>query len=113
MVVFQDQSSEDKLNPVIGTVSDSSPGSGAVEGVPKTVHQPSVWVSSSPSPALHSALPASQPGPETLPAKRPGRKAASRVEGPRRRGRKPGVVSHAVDASVGQDSLVSMRTHLF
>lgn len=83
--VVQKQVSEDAVPPVVGPPTDS-----LLSSVPNSSY-PSV-------PSISQTT-----TPEALQVKRQGRKAVTRAEVPRRRGKKQGPVSPAVDASIGQD----------
>ncbi|XP_065863549.1 chromatin structure-remodeling complex protein SYD isoform X2 [Euphorbia lathyris] len=87
------------------------PGSGAVEGVGKSVDQTAVVIASDPLPVVsHSAVPPAPLAPEAVQAKRQGRKPPTRAEATRRRGKKSSQVSPAVDASVGQDPQLNTQS---
>ncbi|CAK7332877.1 unnamed protein product [Dovyalis caffra] len=108
--VVQNQSSEDKPSPVVCPPTESLLGSATVDGVGKTVHQLSPEIASSPQPI--SSYPSvslifSSNTPEAMQVKRQGRKAPTRGEAPRRRGKKQVSVSPAVDASIGQDLIIN------
>ncbi|KAG5236074.1 chromatin structure-remodeling complex protein [Salix suchowensis] len=106
----QNHSSEDKPSPVVCPPTESLLHSASVEGVGKTVHQlaPKTTSSSQPISSYPSVTPVFLSNtPEAAQVKRQGRKALTRGEAPRRRGKKQGSVSPAVDASIGQDPIVN------
>ncbi|KAJ6319025.1 hypothetical protein OIU76_014380 [Salix suchowensis] len=106
------QSLEVRPSPVVCPPTESLLGSATVEGVDKTVHQLSPKITSS-SDAISfypSVTPIFQSNtPEAMQVKRQGRKAPARVETPRRRGKKQGSTSLAVNASVDQDPNVNAQ----
>ncbi|KAJ6722063.1 SNF2/RAD54 HELICASE FAMILY [Salix viminalis] len=106
----QNHSSEDQPSAVVCPPTESLLHSASVEGVGKTVHQlaPKTTSSSQPIssyPSVTQVFPSNTP--EAVQVKRQGRKALTRGEAPRRRGKKQGSVSPAVDASIGQDPIVN------
>ncbi|XP_037495642.1 chromatin structure-remodeling complex protein SYD [Jatropha curcas] len=108
--VVQSQSSENKAPHVVGPPTKSAPGNAAAEGFGKPIHEASVTIAANSQPiAIYpSVSPTSQSIPtETMQVKRQGRKAPTRAEAPRRRGKKQGPVSPAVDVLVGQDPRVN------
>ncbi|XP_011034240.1 PREDICTED: chromatin structure-remodeling complex protein SYD-like isoform X2 [Populus euphratica] len=110
--VVHNQSSEDKPSPVVCPPMESSLSS-TVESVGKTVHQltPKIASCSQEISSYPSVTPIFQSNtPEAMQVKRQGRKAPTRVETPRRRGKKQGSVSLAVDASVDQDPIINAQT---
>jgi hypothetical protein len=111
--VVHNQSSEDKPSPVVCPPTESLLGSATVESVGKTVHQltPKIASCSQEISSYPSVTPIFQSNtPEAMQVKRQGRKAPTRVETPRRRGKKQGSVSLAVDASVDQDPIINAQT---
>ncbi|KAL9401079.1 hypothetical protein Peur_004928 [Populus x canadensis] len=111
--VVHNQSSEDKPSPVVCPPTESLLGSATVESVGKTVHQltPKIASCSQEISSYPSVTPIFQSNtPEAMQVKRQGRKASTRVETPRRRGKKQGSVSLAVDASVDQDPIINAQT---
>ncbi|KAJ6897927.1 chromatin structure-remodeling complex protein SYD-like isoform X2 [Populus alba x Populus x berolinensis] len=113
--VVQNQSSEDNPSPVVYPATESLLHSATVEGVCKTVHQlaPKITSSSQPISSYPSVTPAFQSNtPEAMQVKRQGHKAPTRGEAPRRRGKKQGSVSPAVDASIGQDPIVNPQMQM-
>nr|XP_034930331.1 chromatin structure-remodeling complex protein SYD-like isoform X4 [Populus alba] len=107
------QSSEDKPSPVVCPPMESLLGSATVESVGKTVHQLTPKIAScsqeiSSYPSVTQIFQSNTP--EAMQVKRQGRKAPARVETPRRRGKKQGSVSLAVDASVDQDPIINAQT---
>ncbi|KAJ6980970.1 LOW QUALITY PROTEIN: chromatin structure-remodeling complex protein SYD-like isoform X3 [Populus alba x Populus x berolinensis] len=113
--VVQNQSSEDNPSPVVYPATESLLHSATVEGVCKTVHQlaPKITSSSQPISSYPSVTPVFQSNtPEAMQVKRQGHKAPTRGEAPRRRGKKQGSVSPAVDASIGQDPIVNPQMQM-
>ncbi|XP_061976127.1 chromatin structure-remodeling complex protein SYD-like isoform X2 [Populus nigra] len=113
--VVQNQSSEDNPSPVVYPATESILHSATVEGVCKTVHQlaPKITSSSQPISSYPSVTPVFQSNtPEAMQVKRQGHKAPTRGEAPRRRGKKQGSVSPAVDASIGQDPIVNPQMQM-
>ncbi|KAF9673309.1 hypothetical protein SADUNF_Sadunf10G0010700 [Salix dunnii] len=106
----QNHSSEDKPSPLVCPPTESLLYSASVEGVGKTVHQlaPKTTSSSQPISSYPSVTPVFLSNtPEAAQVKRQGRKTLTRGEAPRRRGKKQGSISSAVDASIGQDPIVN------
>ncbi|XP_050203379.1 chromatin structure-remodeling complex protein SYD isoform X2 [Mercurialis annua] len=104
--VVQSQSSEDKVCTVVDNEKESLPSSAVVDSISKSVHQVAVEIASNsqtivfcpPTSPAYLSIP-----PEAVHGKRQARKAPNRAEAPKCRGKKQGLVSTAVDASVGQD----------
>ncbi|XP_052312586.1 chromatin structure-remodeling complex protein SYD isoform X18 [Populus trichocarpa] len=113
--VVQNQSSEDNPSPVVYPATESLLHSATVEGVCKTVHQlaPKITSSSQPISSYPSVTPVFQSNtPEAMQVKRQGHKAPTRGEAPRRRGKKQGSISPAVDATIGQDPIVNPQMQM-
>jgi hypothetical protein len=113
--VVQNQSSEDNPSPVVYPATESLLHSATVEGVCKTVHQlaPKITSSSQPISSYPSVTPVFQSNtPEAMQVKRQGHKAPTRGEAPRRRGKKQGSISPAVDATIGQDLIVNPQMQM-
>lgn len=109
--VVHNQSSEDKPSPVVCPPTESLLGSATVESAGKTVHQLTPKIASQEISSYPSVTQIFQSNtPEAMQVKRQGRKAPTRVETPRRRGKKQGSVSLAVDASVDQDPIINAQT---
>ncbi|KAJ8766374.1 hypothetical protein K2173_022433 [Erythroxylum novogranatense] len=113
----ENQSSLSKTSAVLGPVIESLPDSAAAETVGRTENHPSAKIAPNLQPIMSytslttapqsssiSLTPAPQSTlPDAVQVKRQGRKGANRAEAPRRRGKKQGPVSTAVDTSVSQD----------
>ncbi|KAK3204717.1 hypothetical protein Dsin_018763, partial [Dipteronia sinensis] len=98
--VIRKQSSEEKKDVTVsvGTIADPFPGSTTVEGMSKITHhvaQNSQSIPPYPSVPAASHSNSTQ-ATESIPMKRQGRKTPSRVEAPRRRGRKQAPGLHAI-----------------